>query len=131
MLRELEKFIDLEQFCELFNELAETGEYKYSENGLNISATSSDGQLSIQVSYNKAKSEAEDFTKFLEDLEEDLFIEVCESLGQENIARIHKCLKSEDVEAVRSGILRFKKELREILIKKVNYYQECLDNLSK
>lgn len=41
MFTDLEKLIDFEQFQELFNALAENGEYKYSENGLNISAKSS------------------------------------------------------------------------------------------
>lgn len=128
MIEELEKLID---FQELFNALAENGEYKYSENGLNISAKSSEGQLSLQISYNNAKSEAADFTKFLESLDGDLFIEVCESLGQENVQRIHKCLEADNVESVRSGILRFKKELKKILNNKINYYSKCLDSLNK
>lgn len=41
MFTDLEKLIDFEQFQELFNTLAENGEYKYSENGLTISAKSS------------------------------------------------------------------------------------------
>ena len=131
MLRELEKLIGIEQFQELFNALAENREYKYSENGLNISAKSSEGQLSLQINYNNAKSEASDFTKYLESLDEDLFLEVCESLGQENIQRIHRCLEANDIESVRSGILRFKKELREILNNKINYYSKCLDSLNK
>ena len=128
MLRTLEKLIDLKQ---LFNALAENGEYKYSENGLNISAKSSEGQLSLQINYNNAKLEASDFTKFLEDLDGDLFLEVCESLGQENVQRIHKCLETDNVESVRSGILRFKKELKKILNNKINYYSQCLDSLNK
>lgn len=128
MLRTLEKLIDLKQ---LFNALAENGEYKYSENGLNISAKSSEGQLLLQINYNNAKLEASDFTKFLEDLDGDLFLEVCESLGQENVQRIHKCLEADSVESVRSGILRFKKELKKILNNKINYYSQCLDSLNK
>lgn len=135
MFIDLEKLIDLEQFQELFNALAENGEYNYSENGLNISAKSSDGCTSLQISYeepkNLAENEAEDFREFLNNLDDDLFIDVCDSLGQETVARIHNCLNSEDVEAVRSGILRFKNELREVLVNKINYYSECLNSLDK
>lgn len=135
MFLDLEKLIDFGQFQELFQALAENGEYNYSENGLNISAKSSDGCTSLQISYeepkNLAKEEAEDFKEFLEALDEDLFLDTCESLGQDNVARIHNCIHSEDVEAVRSGVLRFKKELREVLINKIEFYTECLTNLDK
>lgn len=135
MFTELEKLIDFEQFQELFNALAENGEYKYSENGLTISAKSSDNQLSFEVSYeepkNLAKTEAEDFQKFIEKIDDELFTETCESLGGETLTRIANCLNSKDVEAVRSGVLRFKKELREVLTNKINYYSECLNSLDK
>lgn len=135
MFTDLEKLIDFEQFQELFNALAENGEYKYSENGLNISAKSSDNQLSFELSYEEpkdlAKVEGEDFKKFIENLDDELFTETCESLGGEVLTRIASCLNSKDVEAVRSGVLRFKKELREVLVKKINYYSECLNSLDK
>lgn len=135
MFTDLEKLIDFDQFQELFNALAENGEYKYSENGLNISAKSSDGTLSLQVSYeepkNLAKDEAEDFQNFVKQIDDDLFIDVCESLGQDDLTRIVNCLNSEDVEKVRSGILKFKQELKKIITDKINYYQECLVSLLK
>ena len=135
MFTDLEKLIDFEQFQELFNALAENGEYKYSENGLTISAKSSDNQLSLEVSYeepkNLAKEEAEDFKKFIENIDDELFTETCESLGRETLTRIANCLNSKDVESVRSGVLRFKKELKDILTNKINYYSECLNNLDK
>ena len=135
MFTDLEKLIDLEQFQELFDALAENKEYNYSENGLTISAKSSDGCTSLQISYEEptknAKSEAEDFQKYLEKLDDDLFTDVCESLGGEQLTRIANCLHSDDVEAVRSGILRFKQELKEVLTTKISYYTECLNNLDK
>ena len=131
-LMDLENLV-LGQFQELFDVIAENGEYKYSENGLNISAKSSDGNITVQVCYEapNAKSEGEDFRKFIESLDDELFTEVCESLGGENLTRIANCLNAKDVESVRSGVLRFKKELREVLINKIEYYTECLNNLDK
>ena len=135
MFTELENLINLEQFQELFNTLAENKEYNYSENGLTISAKSSDGCTSLQISYdepkNLAKEEAEDFKNYLESLDDDLFTDVCDSLGQETVTRIHNCLNSEDLEAIRSGILRFKKELKEVLVNKISYYLECLNSLDR
>ena len=125
----------MEQFQELFNVLAETGEFTYSENGLNISAKSSDNALQLQVSYETpkptAKSEAQDFQKFIETIDDNLFTDVCESLGGEQLSRIANCLNSDDVEAVRSAVLRFKQEMKNVLVKKINFYTECLNNLDK
>ena len=135
LMIDLEKLLDMEQFQELFNVLAENGEFNYSENGLNISAKSSDNELSLQVSYEApkqtAKSEAQDFQKFIETIDDDLFTDVCESLGGEQLSRIANCLNSDDIEAVRSAVLRFKQEMRNVLVKKINFYTECLNNLDK
>ena len=132
---DLAKLMDMEQFQELFNVLAENGEFNYSENGLNISAKSSDNELSLQVSYETpkqtAKSEAKDFQKFIESIDDNLFTDVCESLGGEQLSRIANCLNSDDVEAVRSAVLRFKQEMKNVLVKKINFYTECLNNLDK
>lgn len=135
MFTDLEKLIDLEQFQELFNALAENKEYNYSEKGLTISAKSSNGCTTLQISYEEpkdlAKAEGEDFKKFIESIDDELFTETCESLGGEVLTRIANCLNSKDVEAVRSGVLRFKKELREVLVNKINHYSECLNSLDK
>ena len=132
---DLEKLMDMEQFQELFNILAENGEFNYSENGLNISAKSSDNALQLQVSYETpkptAKSEAQDFQKFIETIDDDLFTDVCESLGGEQLSRIANCLNSKDIESVRSGVLRFKQEMKNVLVEKINFYTECLNNLDK
>lgn len=135
LMIDLEKLLDFSQFQELFDAIAENGEYNYSENGLTISAKSSDDCASLQISYETpkqtAKSEAQDFQKFIETIDDDLFTDVCESLGGEQLSRIANCLNSDDIEAVRSAVLRFKKEMREVLTDKINFYTECLNNLDK
>lgn len=134
MFTELEKLLDIDQFQELLNTLAETGEYNYSENGYNISAKSGDGTFSIQINYEKpknlAKEESEKFTEFLNTLDDELFVETCESLGTELITRISECLQSDNYDTVKSGSLRFKQELKKILTDKIKYYNECLGNLN-
>ena len=114
---------------ELIDALAETGEYIFSENGFNISAKSTDGQISIQLTYDIAKKESEQFTEYLNTLEDNLFIEVCESLGGAELSVMSEKLTSGNIESVRTAIARFKIELRKILENKINYYTECLNNL--
>lgn len=134
MFTELEKLLDIDQFQELLNTLAETGEYNYSENGYNISAKSGDGTFSVQISYEKpknlAKEESEKFTEFLNTLDDELFVETCESLGSELITKISDCLQSDNYDTVKSGSLRFKQEFKKILTDKIKYYNECLNNLN-
>lgn len=135
LMIDLEKLMDIEQFQELFNVLAENGEFNYSENGLNISAKSSDNALQLQVSYEapkrNAKTEAQDFQEFIKTIDDELFTDVCESLSGDQLSRIANCLNSDDVESVRSAVLRFKQEMKNVLVKKINFYTECLNNLDK
>ena len=126
----IENLLNSSQFVELFNALAENGEYNFSENGLNISAKSSDGHLSIQVSYdNMAEKEAEVFNKYVNSIEDDLFVEVCENLGNETVLKINNCLKSNDIEQVRSAVLRFKQEFKKLLQAKIEKYNKYLTQL--
>ena len=67
----------------------------------------------------------------IKDIDDDLFTDVCESLGGEQLSRIANCLNSDDVEAVRSAVLRIKQEMKNVLVKKINFYTECLNNLDK
>lgn len=119
---------------ELMKTLAETGEYKYSENGYDISAKSEDGQLSIQVSYeepkNLAKEESDKFTEFVKELDDDLFIDVCEELGSATINKISEQIHSNNLEIVNSGIKLFKETLYKILTDRINYYQKCLQTFN-
>ena len=135
MLLDLGNLFGFEQFQELFNALAENKEYNYSENGITISAKSSDNGLKVSVTMEQpkenAKSEAADFKAFIENLDDELFTTTCESLGGEQLTRISNCLNSEDVESVRAGVLRFKQELKQVLINKISHYTECLNNLDK
>lgn len=129
----IENLLNSSQLTELFNALAENGEYNFSEKGLNISAKSSDGAFQISVNYqepeNKAKKEAEDFNKYVNSIEDELFVEVCESLGNQTVMKINDCLKSNDVEKVRYAILVFKQEFKKLLLSKVEKYNKYLTQL--
>lgn len=78
-----------------------------------------------------AEKEMEDFITYLSGLDDSIFIEVCEFIGNEKITAIHNCLHSKSLEAVRSGINMFNQAHKEYLINQINYYQECLNRLRK
>ena len=130
----LDALTEFKWFQELLDSIADNQDFDYSKDGLMVSAKSSDNGIQLTISYeepeNLAETEAEDFKNYIETLDDELFIEVCESLGSEQLARITNCVKSQDVEAVRAGVLRFKQELKKVLVNKIEFYQECLDNLT-
>ena len=130
----LDALTEFKWFQELLDSIAENRDFDYSKDGLMVSAKSSDNGIQLTISYeepeNLAETEAEDFKNYIETLDDELFIEVCESLGGDQLARITNCVKSQDVEAVRAGVLRFKQELKKVLVNKIDFYQECLDNLT-
>lgn len=76
-----------------------------------------------------AEKEAEDFNKYVNSIEDNLFVEVCEHLGTETVLKINNCLKSNDVEQVRSAILRFKQEFKKLLLSKIEKYNKYLTQL--
>lgn len=76
-----------------------------------------------------AEKEAEDFNKYVNTIEDNLFVEVCEQLGNETVLKINNCLKSNDVEQVRSAILRFKQEFKKLLQVKIEKYNKYLSQL--
>lgn len=77
----------------------------------------------------EAEKEAEDFNKYVNSIEDDLFVEVCENLGNETVLKISNCLKSNDVEQVRSAVLRFKQEFKKLLQAKIEKYNKYLTQL--
>lgn len=114
---------------EILNQVLENKDFEYSNNGLNIKSKSDDNSISIEISYNKessaAEKESEKFTEFLNELDDNLFIEVCDSMGDSEVHRIQDCLMSNSLDTVRSGIIKFKQELSKVVqnkIKKLEQY---------
>ena len=94
--------------------------------GCSINVESTDDSISIEV---KENTELEEFVDYLEKIDDDLFVEVCETLGTEKINQIQECLNSSERDTVLSGMLLFKNTLSKVLKNKIKYYQECWNNL--
>lgn len=95
-----------------------------SGNGLTIKAESTDDSLFLLISYEKEESclaneEVGKFQKYLESLDDDLFIDVCEYLGELEVHKIQECLESGKLETVRAGIAKFKMALSDIAKKRI------------
>lgn len=128
------EFINDQQLKEIALAILNNENYSFNEKGLNIQAKSSDNGFQIEMKYESPKedlSEKEDFEKWLEELDDDLFTGVCEFMGGEEISTISNCLNSDNIESIRAGILKFKTFYKNYITYKINYYNKCLANLPK
>lgn len=123
MIANLENLLTQDQINQLVNAINENKDYEVSNNGLIIKSSSTDNSLSLLISYEegyKAKEEADKFkTEYLDTLDDDLFIEVCDHLGKSKIEQIQECLESNELESVRAGIAKFKSALSEVAKEKI------------
>ena len=107
--------------------LIKNKDYKFNKNGLDISMNSSDNGFELSVKYsNPVQSEVDKFTDFLNSLDDELFVNICEKIGNDGLQRIQNCLDSENIESVRSAVSYFKAHAREYIEDKTKYLNEQL-----
>lgn len=133
MITDLETLLNDDQFKELVKAINENKEYTYEKDGLKINAKSSDNSLQLSIAYDEdkkesslAKQEVAKFQKFLNALDDDLFIEVCDFIGQKNLEKIQECLNSDKLETVRAAILNFRSALNKIVDNKISYLSSLI-----
>ena len=118
MITDLETLLNQDQFKQLVEAINTNQEYYMSGN--------SDDSLFLLISYERQKEESclaneevDQFQKYLESLDDDLFIDVCEYLGELEVHKIQECLESGKLETVRAGIAKFKMALSDIAKKRI------------
>ena len=123
----LEGIMTNEEFQELMKASENNKDYKFNKNGLDISMNSSDNGFELSVKYtNPVQSEVDKFTDFLNSLDDELFVNICEKIGNDGLQRIQNCLDSANIESVRSAISYFKAHAREYVEDKTKYLNEQL-----
>ena len=123
----LEGIMTNEEFQELIKASENNKDYKFNKNGLDISMNSSDNGFELSVKYtNPVQSEVDKFTDFLNSLDDELFVNICEKIGNDGLQRIQNCLDSENIESVRSAVSYFKSHAREYIEDKTKYLNEQL-----
>lgn len=94
--------------------LEQNGKYELSDNGLEVSARANDEGTYIHIKYEK--SEAKDFRKFIENLDDEIFVEVCDTLGDEKIKTLQEKL---DKNIAANEIAEFKTIAEKLLVTKI------------
>lgn len=138
MITNLAKLLNEDQFGELVKSISENRDFSFNQNGLTIESKSEDGNLQLIFKYDSSKNEEclvkqerEKFLELIKEIDDNIFVEVCESLGSDLINKMQSAINGTDLEAARSAILRFKKEASKLLVSRINYYKECLVKLDK
>lgn len=93
-----------------------------------VTVNTSDEILNISI---RKETELNKFTRFLQTLNDELFLEVCTELGTTQLNEINNLINSDDPMQIKEGIETFNVVLRDILTKKIEYYSECLHNLNR
>lgn len=126
MITDLETLLNQDEFKNLVDAINKNQEYYLSSNGLTIKAESTDDSLFLLISYERQKEESclaneevGKFQKYLESLDDDLFIDVCEYLGESELNKIQECLESGKLELVRAGIAKFRMALSNVVTMKI------------
>ena len=123
----LEGIMTNEEFQELMKASENNKDYKFNKNGLDISMNSSNNGFELSIKYtNPVQSEVDKFTDFLNSLDDELFVNICEKIGNDGLQRIQNCLDSENIESVRSAVSYFKAHAREYIEDKTKYLNEQL-----
>lgn len=121
----LEGIMTNEEFQELMKASENNKDYKFNKNGLDISMNSSDNGFELSVKYNNpVQSEVNQFTDFLNNLDDELFVDICERIGNDGLQKIQDCLDSENIESVRSVISYFKANAKGFICDKIKYLNE-------
>ena len=100
MITDLETLLNQDEFKNLVDAINKNQKYYLSNNGLTVKAESTDDSLFLLISYERQKEESDlaneevgKFQKYLESLDDDLFIDVCEYLGKSELNKIQECLE--------------------------------------
>lgn len=133
MISNLKELLNQDQFLELVSAIADNQVWYNLGNGLSIRALPSEDHLTLEVLYEKPnvlEQEVKDFKDFTERIDDDLFLEICEFLGENELQKIQECISNTtDVDTVRAGVFKFKQAAKVVLSNRILYLQEQLDNL--
>lgn len=95
-----------------------------NKNGLTIDIKNGENSKSITVTYdNSAKTRREEFVNFLNNIDDDVFVAICEDLG--NLQEIQDLIDSD--EHLEEGIAKFKEAAIDYLTNAKQNIEDLLD----
>lgn len=138
MITNLENLLNSELFAELTNAIAGNKDFSFCKDGLQILSKPTDNGLELTLHFDSTVSERHqlekersEFINFVNSLDDNLFIELVETMGAELTNKLQNMINGDNLESARAAIIKFKSEYKQLLSNKINYYQECLRKLDK
>ena len=128
MIENLDKLLDTllsaTDIQELLSASDHNQDYTLNKNGLTIDIKNGENSKSITVTYdNSAKTRREEFVNFLNNIDDDVFVAICEDLG--NLQEIQDLIDSD--EHLEEGIAKFKEAAIDYLTNAKQNIEDLLD----
>ena len=116
----------------ILTSLKEQKNYEYHKNGLNISTQFTNDGFTVTCDYSDIFSnEKDEFEKYVENLDGNLYEAVIESLGADKVKVITNCLASSNIETVRSAISLFKNTVKRTAKEMIVSHEAEIKNLKQ
>lgn len=108
--------------------------FEYSENGLNIQLNQDENSTYLSVTYSDLEERVEEkvneFEEFLKELDDDLFVEVCDRLGSDKVNSITETLNGSDLDLILESIDQFKLALSKVAYNKIIEHEKEIKKLT-
>lgn len=119
-----------EEFQEFLMALEHNKNYRFNKNGLNLEFKTTKNGFETHMTYEEpTQQEVDEFTRYCENMDDELFVNICEFIGKDGLNKIQDCLDSNNIESVRSAIQFFRNNAKDYVSSKINAYKEIYKSL--
>lgn len=126
----LEDVMSNEELQEFLRALEQNKNYRFNKNGLNLEFKTTKNGFETHMTYKEpTQKEVDEFTRYCENMDDELFVNICEFIGKDGLNKIQDCLDSNNIESVRSAIAYFKNNAKDFINTKLEYLKKQLDKL--
>lgn len=121
----LEGIMSNKEFQEFLIALENNKDYKFDKNGLSLEIKARKNGFETHMLYEEpTQQEVDEFTEYCENMDDELFVNICEFIGKDGLNKIQDCLDSNNIESVRSAVQFFKNHAKDYVQAKINAYKE-------
>lgn len=119
-----------EEFQEFLIALEQNKNYRFNKNGLNLEFKTTKNGFETHMTYKEpTQKEIDEFTRYCENIDDELFVNICEFIGKDGLNKIQDCLDSNNIESVRSAVQFFRNNAKDYVSSKINAYKEIYKSL--
>lgn len=121
----LEGIMSNKEFQEFLMALEHNKDYRFDKNGLSLEFKNTKNGFETHMLYEEpTQQEVDEFTEYCENMDDELFVGICEFIGKDGLNKIQDCLDSNNIESVRSAVQFFKNHAKDYVQAKINAYKE-------